>query len=487
MKILRDILYGVTIEKIIGSTSIEVIAVAFDSRKIERGALFVAQKGVVVDGHDYIDLAIKKGAIAIVCEELPSVCEKGVVYVVTSDASGALGILSLNFFNNPSEQLTLIGVTGTNGKTTIASLLYELFTGLGYPCGLISTVKIEYQNVRQNNTHTTPDALSLNYHMSRMVEAGISHCFMEVSSHGIEQKRIQGLTFAGGIFSNLSHDHLDYHGDFKSYRDTKKSFFDLLPKTAFALTNIDDKNGAFMLQNTKAKKVSYAVKQHANYKAQILEAQFSGMLLKIQDQEVWTSLVGEFNVQNLLAVYAVGDLLGEPSLSVLQQISLLKFVPGRFETFQTPQNITVVIDYAHTPDALENVLKTINQIRTKNETLITVIGCGGNRDKEKRPMMGRKATDLSDKVIFTSDNPRDEDPATIIAEIMAGVSPENFKKAIKVTQRDEAISVAGNLANPGDIVLIAGKGHESYQEIKGEKFPFSDFEIAQKIFLNTNE
>ncbi|MDA0985669.1 MAG: UDP-N-acetylmuramoyl-L-alanyl-D-glutamate--2,6-diaminopimelate ligase, partial [Bacteroidetes bacterium] len=300
-------------------------------------------------------------------------------------------------------------------------------------------------------------------------------------------KKNPGINFCGGIFSNLSHDHLDYHGDFKSYRDTKKSFFDLLPKTAFALTNIDDKNGAFMLQNTKAKKVSYAVKQHANYKAQILEAQFSGMLLKIQDQEVWTSLVGEFNVQNLLAVYAVGDLLGEPSLSVLQQISLLKFVPGRFETFQTPQNITVVIDYAHTPDALENVLKTINQIRTKNETLITVIGCGGNRDKEKRPMMGRKATDLSDKVIFTSDNPRDEDPATIIAEIMAGVSPENFKKAIKVTQRDEAISVAGNLANPGDIVLIAGKGHESYQEIKGEKFPFSDYEIAQKIFLNTNE
>ncbi|MDB2327713.1 UDP-N-acetylmuramoyl-L-alanyl-D-glutamate--2,6-diaminopimelate ligase [Flavobacteriaceae bacterium] len=486
MKKLQDILYGVTIDKIIGSTALKIDSIDFDSRKITKGALFIAQKGAVVDGHDYIHQAIEKGAIAIICEELPSVCVDGIVYVVTSDASGALGIMASNFYGNPSEQMVLVGVTGTNGKTTISSLLYQLFKGLGYPCGLISTVKIQYQNKKLKNTHTTPDALTLNYHLSKMVEAGISHCFMEVSSHGIAQKRIHGLTFSGAIFSNLSHDHLDYHGDFKTYRDTKKLFFDFLPKSAFALTNIDDKNGAFMLQNTKAKKVSYAVKQYADYKAQILECQFSGMLLKIQDQEVWTSLVGEFNVQNLLAVYTVADLLGESSLSILKQLSLLKFVPGRFETFQTNQNVTVVIDYAHTPDALENVLTTINQIRTKNETLITVVGCGGNRDKDKRPMMGKKATDLSDKVIFTSDNPRDEDPTEIISEIMNGVAPENFRKTIKVTQRDEAIAVAGNLVKPGDIVLIAGKGHEEYQEIGGKKLPFSDLKMAHKIFLNND-
>jgi UDP-N-acetylmuramoyl-L-alanyl-D-glutamate--2,6-diaminopimelate ligase len=315
-----------------------------------------------------------------------------------------------------------------------------------------------------------------------MTISGISHCFMELSSHGIAQRRANGLHFNGGVFTNLTHDHLDYHGDFKSYRDTKKLFFDQLPKTAFALTNIDDKNGTFMFQNCIASKHTYAVKQYADFKAQILEYEFSGMLLKIQGEEVWTNLVGEFNIQNLLAVYAVAVILGESSLEILKKMSTLKPIRGRFETFQTQENITVVIDYAHTPDALANVLQTINKIRTRNESLITVVGCGGNRDREKRPMMGKKAAALSDKVIFTSDNPRDEEPTSIISEIVRGVNAEDFKKVLKVTLREEAIAVAGDLVNPGDIVLIAGKGHETYQEIEGKKIPFNDLEIAKKYF-----
>ncbi|MCH1433649.1 MAG: UDP-N-acetylmuramoyl-L-alanyl-D-glutamate--2,6-diaminopimelate ligase [Flavobacteriaceae bacterium] len=485
MKKLQDILYGVAIESIVGSTAIEVESIEFDSRKVKKEALFVAQKGVVTDGHEFISSALSNGAVAIICEQLPEECKKGIVYVVVENASKALGQVAANYYDNPSQKLSLVGVTGTNGKTTIASLLFELFTALGYPCGLISTVKISYQTKTWDNSHTTPDALSLNRHLSKMVLAGISHCFMEVSSHGIAQHRTAGLYFAGGVFTNLTHDHLDYHGDFKTYRDIKKLFFDQLPKTAFALTNLDDKNGAFMLQNSKAKTYSYALKQHADYKAQILECEFSGMLVKVQGQEVWTNLVGEFNTQNLLAVYAVAELLGESSMDILKELSLLKPIRGRFETFQSDESITVVIDYAHSPDALENVLETINKIRTKNETLITIVGCGGNRDREKRPMIGKKAAALSDKVIFTSDNPRDEDPALIISEIMEGVASEDFKKVLKVTQREEAIAVAGNLANQGDVVLIAGKGHETYQVIEGKKIPFNDLEIAQKIFLNT--
>ena len=485
MKKLHDILYGVAIESIVGSTTIEIESIEFDSRKVKKEALFVAQKGVVTDGHEYISSALSNGAVAIICEQLPEECKKGIVYVVVENASKALGQVAANYYDNPFQKLSLVGVTGTNGKTTIASLLFELFTALGYPCGLISTVKISYQTKTWDNSHTTPDALSLNRHLSKMVLAGISHCFMEVSSHGIAQHRTAELYFTGGVFTNLTHDHLDYHRDFKTYRDIKKLFFDQLPKTAFALTNLDDKNGAFMLQNSKAKTYSYALKQHADYKAQILECEFSGMLVKVQGQEVWTNLVGEFNTQNLLAVYAVAELLGESSMDILKELSLLKPIRGRFETFQSDESITVVIDYAHSPDALENVLETINKIRTKNETLITIVGCGGNRDREKRPMIGKKAAALSDKVIFTSDNPRDEDPALIISEIMEGVAPEDFKKVLKVTQREEAIAVAGNLANQGDVVLIAGKGHETYQEIEGKKIPFNDLEIAQKIFLNT--
>ena len=482
MKKLQDILYGVSIESIVGSTAIPIKDIEFDSRKIKKENLFIAQKGVVLDGHDFIFNAIEQGAVAIVCEKLPKKCTTGIVYVIVASASEALGQIAANFYDNPSKNLKLIGVTGTNGKTTVASLLFELFTSIGYPCGLISTVKISYQNSEWDNSHTTPDALSLNKHLSKMIISGISHCFMELSSHGIAQRRANGLHFNGGVFTNLTHDHLDYHRDFKSYRDTKKLFFDQLPKTAFALTNIDDKNGTFMFQNCIASKHTYAVKQYADFKAQILEYEFSGMLLKIQGEEVWTNLVGEFNIQNLLAVYAVAVILGESSLEILKKMSTLKPIRGRFETFQTQENITVVIDYAHTPDALANVLQTINKIRTKNESLITVVGCGGNRDREKRPMMGKKAAALSDKVIFTSDNPRDEEPTSIISEIVRGVNAEDFKKVLKVTLREEAIAVAGDLVNPGDIVLIAGKGHETYQEIEGKKIPFNDLEIAKKYF-----
>ena len=364
-------------------------------------------------------------------------------------------------------------------------MLYELFTNEGYDCGLLSTVKIKYVKKEMDNTSTTPDAIAINQHLQAMVEKGVTFCFMEVSSHGIAQHRTEGLEFAAGVFTNLTHEHLDYHGNFKIYRDTKKHFFDGLSKKAYALTNLDDKNGSFMLQNCVAKKFTYAIRQHADYKTQILECQFSGMLLKIQNQEVWTSLVGNFNAQNLLAVFAVADLFEVPQLNILKHISQLKSVEGRFQAFQNNNRVTVIVDYAHTPDALENVLETINTIRTRNETLFTLLGCGGNRDQDKRPIMGQKAAALSDKVIFTSDNPRDEDPAEIIAQMIDGVSAEDFKKTLKVTLREEAIAMAGQLAQPGDIVLIAGKGHEPYQEIQGKRYPFNDLEVAQQIFLNT--
>ena len=380
----------------------------------------------------------------------------------------------------------MVGVTGTNGKTSVVWLLHELFSNLGFTCGLISTVKIKFLNKEFKNKHTTPDPISINNYLRQMVDLGLKYCFMEVSSHGISQNRIEGLEFSGGVFTNISHDHLDYHGSFKNYRDVKKQFFDILTKNAFALTNLDDKNGLFMLQNTKAKKYSYSTKQDADYKLKILECQFSGMLLKIQNKEVWTNLVGNFNSQNLLAVFAVADIFNVPKLSALKSISRLKSVEGRFETFISKDDITVIIDYAHTPDALEKILQTINSIRTRNETFIVLIGCGGNRDREKRPVMGQIASELCDKVIFTSDNPRYEDPTKIISEMMKGVAAENFKKILKITIRKEAITMAKKLVRQGDIVLIAGKGHESYQEIKGNLYPFNDLKIAQQIFLKTD-
>ena len=484
MKTIKDILYKVSVEGVLGTTSNTVSGIYFDSRDVKLDSLYVAQKGELLDGHDFISQAIDNGAKTIVCEEFPIVLVDGIVYVLVLNSSEALGTIASNFYDNPSEKMILVGVTGTNGKTTIATLLYELFLREGFMTGLLSTVKIAYGYKKFENYHTTPDAVTLNKYLHKMLDAGVSHCFMEVSSHGIDQNRIKGLVFSGGIFSNLSHDHLDYHQNFKTYRDVKKLFFDSLPKTAFALVNLDDKNGKYMLQNSVAKKYTYAIKQHADFKAQTLECDFTGMLLKIQSFEVWTTLVGNFNAQNLLSVYAAADLLGLSSLSILKGISELKSVEGRFYVFQSEDNITVVIDYAHTPDALFNVLSTINIIRTRNENLITVVGCGGNRDQEKRPMMGEKAVLLSDKVIFTSDNPRDEDPAIIIEDMIKGVPPEHYKKTIKVILREEAIIMAGQLAKPGDIVLIAGKGHEQYQEIKGKRNHFSDLEIAKNYFLN---
>ena len=484
MKTIKDILYKVSVEGVLGTTSNTVSGIYFDSRDVKLDSLYVAQKGELLDGHDFIFQAIDNGAKTIVCEEFPIVLVDGIVYVLVLNSSEALGTIASNFYDNPSEKLILVGVTGTNGKTTIATLLYELFLREGFMTGLLSTVKIAYGHKKFENHHTTPDAVTLNKYLHKMLDVGVSHCFMEVSSHGIDQNRIKGLVFSGGIFSNLTHDHLDYHQDFKTYRDVKKLFFDSLPKTAFALINLDDKNGKYMLQNSVAKKYTYATKQHADFKAQTLECEFTGMLLKIQSFQVWTTLVGNFNTQNLLTVYAAADLLGLSSLSILKGISELKSVEGRFYVFQSEDNITVVIDYAHTPDALFNVLSTINIIRTRNENLITVVGCGGNRDQEKRPMMGEKAVLLSDKVIFTSDNPRDEDPAIIIEDMIKGVPPEHYKKAIKVILREEAIIMAGQLAKPGDIVLIAGKGHEQYQEIKGKRNHFSDLETAKNYFLN---
>ena len=479
-------MYKVAIEGIYGNPTLKVSFLSFDSRIIQKDSLYVAQRGLRVDGHEFIPQAIKNGAKAIVCEVIPDNRQENIVYVLVKNTSKALGIIASNFYDNPSQKIDLIGITGTNGKTSIASLLYQLFTKQGYDCGLLSTVNIQYGDKIYKNSNTTPDSIVLNEHLNNMVKSGITHCFMEVSSHGIDQYRTEALEFSGGVFTNLTHDHLDYHGNFKNYRDTKKSFFDALPKNAFALTNVDDKNGAFMLQNTKAKKYTYSVKQNADYKAKLLECQFSGMLIRIKNQEVWTGLVGNFNVQNLLAVYAVAELFEVPQLNILKQISCLKSVEGRFQTFQTPKDITVIIDYAHTPDALENVLQTINKIRTRNETLVTLLGCGGDRDQEKRPLMGQKAAIYSDKVIFTSDNPRDEDPKQIISQMIGGVSQEHFKKILKITLREEAISMAAKLARNGDIVLIAGKGHETYQEIHGKHYPFSDLKIAKKIFLNSD-
>jgi UDP-N-acetylmuramoyl-L-alanyl-D-glutamate--2,6-diaminopimelate ligase len=389
--------------------------------------------------------------------------------------------MAANYFGDPSQNLKLVGITGTNGKTTIASLLYQLFKKAGFKVGLLSTVKILVDDLEYKATHTTPDSITINHFLKEMVDTGVEYCFMEVSSHGIHQKRTEALHFVGGIFTNLSHDHLDYHPTFAEYRDVKKSFFDNLPKTAFALSNIDDKNGQVMLQNTAAKKRTYALKTYADYKAQILENQLSGLLLKINGNEVWVKLIGTFNAYNLLAIYGTAIELGLESLEVLRLLSDLESVSGRFQFIVSNSNITAIVDYAHTPDALENVLKTINDIRTKNEQLITVVGCGGNRDKTKRPIMAGIASELSDKAIFTSDNPRNEDPEVIINEMEQGVAAQNYKKVLTITDRKQAIKTACQLAQPNDIILIAGKGHETYQEINGIRHDFDDMKIVKEI------
>lgn len=481
MKKLKEILYKVAIERVSGSTSGSVTDIAVDSRQVIKNCIFVAVNGGEMDGHDYINEAIASGANSIVCEQLPKALHQEVVYIQVNDSRAALGYMAANFHNTPSSQLHLVGITGTNGKTTVATLLFDLFNNQKKKVGLISTVAIRYDDKYFESTHTTPNPIVINQHLRSMVDSGVTHCFIEVSSHGIDQKRITGLAFTGAIFTNLTHDHLDYHPSFKHYRDTKKLLFDGLDKNGFALTNVDDKNGRVMLQNCKAKKQTYSMHQYADFKVQVLEHQFNGMLLKINQNEIWTQLQGEFNAYNLLAVYATAQILGDESWSCLKSISQLKNVPGRFQTYQTSNGVMLVIDYAHTPDALKNVLNTINKIRTQNESLFTIIGCGGNRDQEKRPLMGKTAASLSSKVIFTSDNPRDEDPEQIIEQINAGVKPIDFKKTMSVTQRREAIKVACQMSKPGDIILIAGKGHENYQEIRGERKPFDDYKIAKEM------
>lgn len=487
MKRLKDILYRVSIEAVHGATDVAIAKIEFDSRKVESNTAFVAIKGTLSDGHDYIEKAIALGANVIVCEQFPETIAQGITYVQVNDTNEALAYLSANFYDNPSEKIKLVGVTGTNGKTTIASLLYQLFKKAGYKVGLLSTVKIMVDTEEFKATHTTPDSLTLNYYLDQMVQEGCEFCFMEVSSHGIHQKRTAALEFAGGIFTNLSHDHLDYHNTFAEYRDVKKSFFDYLPKSAFAITNSDDKNGAIMLQNTKAKKITYALKSYADYKAQILENQLSGLLLKINDNEVWVKLIGLFNAYNLLAIYAVAVELGIEQFEALRLLSELESVSGRFQFIVSDSKITAIVDYAHTPDALENVLQTIENIRTKNEQLITVVGCGGDRDKTKRPVMANIASTLSDKAIFTSDNPRTENPEIIIQEMEQGVEPQNFKKTISILDRKQAIKTACQLANPNDIILIAGKGHETYQEINGVKYDFDDLQIVTELLQQLNK
>ena len=487
MKQLKDILYKVHIEAVHGATDITVSKIEFDSRKIELNDVFVAIRGTLSDGHDYIEKALSLGAIAVICEEFPSVIVNGVTYIKVKDSNEALAFLAANYYENPSENIRLVGVTGTNGKTTIASLLYQLFKKAGYKVGLLSTVKIMVDEQEFKATHTTPDSLTINKYLDLMVQEGCEFCFMEVSSHGVHQKRTEGLRFEGGVFTNLSHDHLDYHNSFAEYRDVKKSFFDNLSKDAFAITNIDDKNGLVMLQNTKARKLTYALKSYADYKAQILENQLSGLLLKINDNEVWVKLIGSFNAYNLLAIYGVAVELGIEKVEALRLLSELESVSGRFQFIVSETNITAIVDYAHTPDALENVLKTIEDIRTKNEQLITVVGCGGNRDKTKRPIMANIASTLSDKAIFTSDNPRSENPETIIEEMEKGVEPQNFKKTVSILDRKQAIKAACQLANPNDIILIAGKGHETYQEINGVRTDFDDLKIVTELLQQLNK
>lgn len=487
MKQLKDILYKVGIEAVHGATDITISKIEFDSRKIELNDVFVAIRGTLSDGHDYIEKALSLGAVAIICEEFPSVIVNGVTYIKVKDANEALAFLAANYFDNPSENIKLVGVTGTNGKTTIASLLYQLFKKAGYKVGLLSTVKIMVDAEEFKATHTTPDSLTLNFYLDQMIQEGCEFCFMEVSSHGVHQKRTEALHFTGGVFTNLSHDHLDYHNTFAEYRDVKKSFFDNLPKAAFAITNIDDKNGLVMLQNTKAKKLTYALKSYADYKAQILENQLSGLLLKINDNEVWVKLIGSFNAYNLLAIYGVAVELGIENMEALRLLSELESVSGRFQFIVSDTKITAIVDYAHTPDALENVLKTIEDIRTKNEQLITVVGCGGDRDKTKRPIMANIASSMSDKAIFTSDNPRTENPETIIEEMEKGVEPQNFKKTVSILDRKQAIKTACQLANPNDIILIAGKGHETYQEVNGVRHDFDDLQIVTELLQQLNK
>lgn len=458
-----------------------ISSLTFDSRKANQDSLFFAIKGFSNDGHDFIESAVKQGCRIVVLEHGMEDLPNDVAYIQVADSAHALGIIASNFYDNPSEKLKLVGVTGTNGKTTTATLSYELFKNLGYQVGLLSTVVNKIGDEIMPSTHTTPDPIALNALLADMVEAGCAYCFMEVSSHAIVQQRIAGLDFDVAAFTNITHDHLDYHKTFKAYIDAKKMFFDGLKSDAKAITNADDKNGLVMLQNCKASKYTFGLKSIADFKVKIIENQFSGLVLDLDGNEFWTQLIGRFNAYNLVLVYAIARLLEQDKIQILTALSSLKSVEGRFQYIVSPNKVTAIVDYAHTPDALENVLKTIADIRTKNEKVITVVGCGGDRDKAKRPEMARIACEYSEQVILTSDNPRSEDPNEIIAEMQVGVEPHNFRKALSIADRFQAIKTACMLAQPNDIILIAGKGHEKYQEIKGVKHDFDDMKIVKEL------
>ncbi|MBK9048884.1 MAG: UDP-N-acetylmuramoyl-L-alanyl-D-glutamate--2,6-diaminopimelate ligase [Bacteroidetes bacterium] len=482
MKVLKDILYKAGLQEILGTTSVEVNSVKFSSREVEKGCLFVAVRGTVTDGHEFIQQAVDAGAAAIVCESFPKMIRQGVTYVRVSDSAVALSVICGNFFDNPSAKLKLIGITGTNGKTTTATLLFHLFRRLGYRCGLISTVQNQVNEEVLPATHTTPDPVKLNGLLYMMVRENCDYCFMEVSSHAVAQHRIAGLTFRGGIFTNITHDHLDYHKTFDEYIRAKKGFFDMLGEDAFALYNADAKNGNIMVENCKAQKQSFALKSMADFRTRVIENSFGGLLLNIDNNEVLCRLIGSFNAYNITGIYGAAILLGEEKLNVLTGISSLTPVEGRFEYIVSESKVIGIVDYAHTPDALQNVLSTIGDIRTRNEKVITVVGCGGDRDAAKRPLMAKIACEMSDKVILTSDNPRSEEPEKIIEEMKTGVQPQHYKKVLSVTDRREALRVACSLAAPGDIILVAGKGHEKYQDIKGVKHPFDDKQVLEDSF-----
>jgi len=483
MKALEYLLRNVSIKQIKGAADNQISGITYDSREVKAGSMFFAVKGTRVDGHIFITQVIEKGAVAVVCENLPENISKGVTYIQVDDSSYSSGVIASNWFDNPSQKLKLVGITGTNGKTTTVTLLFNLFRELGYHTGLLSTILNRIDDEIIPSTHTTPDAIQLNFLLDHMVENGCSYCFMEVSSHAIVQNRIAGLTFTGGIFSNITHDHLDFHKTFDEYLKAKKRFFDELPASSFALTNIDDRNGLVMLQNTKAGKHTYSFQKMADFKGRIIEAPLDGLHLDLDGNEMWCRLVGKFNAYNLMAVYAASVLPEQDTLEVLTILSNLESVEGRFDYIKSPQGIIGIVDYAHTPDALQNVLETINQLRTGNEMLITVVGCGGDRDKAKRPVMAKIAARLSDRVILTSDNPRSEVPEQIIAEMLAGVEKEFSRNVQNITDRHDAIRIACAMSRDNDVILVAGKGHEKYQDINGVKHPFDDKEILKKYLL----
>ena len=479
---LKELLTNIVPLNVIGSTEVEITGINIDSRRIADGHIFVAIKGTQVDGHNFIGKALDLGAVAVLCETMPADLKAGVTYVQVKSTEDAVGRVATLFYGNPSRKLRLVGVTGTNGKTTIATLLYNMFRRMGHKCGLLSTVCNYIEDEPIPASHTTPDPIELNALLARMVDAGCEYAFMECSSHAIAQKRIGGLNFAGGIFTNLTRDHLDYHKTFENYRDAKKAFFDGLPKTAFALTNADDKNGMVMLQNTKAQKKTYSTRSMADFRARILECHFEGMYLEIDGHEVGVQFIGKFNVSNLLAVYGAAVLLGKKPEDILVVMSTLKSVSGRLEPIHSPEGFTAIVDYAHTPDALENVLNAIHEVLNGKGRVITVCGAGGNRDKGKRPLMAQEAVRQSDRVIITSDNPRFEEPQDIINDMLAGLNAQQMKKVLSIADRREAIRTAAMMAQKGDVILIAGKGHEDYQEIKGVKHHFDDREVVREIF-----